>query len=83
MAEAMQFQKTPGWLNWYAVPSAPTFKVPAGAVDAHCHVFGPKGTREFARSPDWRTEADRILAMVKSKTPENKTPETKTPENKT
>lgn len=25
-------------------------------------LFGPKGTKEFARSPDWRTEADRILA---------------------
>src|ERR1700761_4293298 len=22
-------------------PSKPEFKVPAGAVDAHCHVFGP------------------------------------------
>jgi len=30
-------------------------------------LFGPKGTREFARSPDWRTEADRILGMIKSK----------------
>lgn len=29
-------------------------------------VFGPKGTPEFARSADWRTEADRILARVKS-----------------
>ena len=29
-------------------------------------VFGPKGTPEFARSPDWRTEADRILARIKS-----------------
>lgn len=28
-------------------------------------LFGPKGTKEFARSPDWRTEADRILAHVK------------------
>ena len=28
-------------------------------------LFGPKGTKEFARSPDWRTEADRILARVK------------------
>ena len=28
-------------------------------------LFGPKGTREFAKSPDWRTEADRILAMLK------------------
>jgi 3-hydroxyisobutyrate dehydrogenase-like beta-hydroxyacid dehydrogenase len=25
-------------------------------------LFGPKVTSEFARSPDWRTEADRILA---------------------
>jgi 3-hydroxyisobutyrate dehydrogenase-like beta-hydroxyacid dehydrogenase len=28
-------------------------------------LFGAKGTREFAKSPDWRTEADRILAMLK------------------
>jgi hypothetical protein len=27
-------------------------------------LFGPKGTAEFARSPDWRTEADRILAGI-------------------
>ena len=26
--------------------------------------FGAKGTKEFARSPDWRTEADRILAQL-------------------
>jgi 3-hydroxyisobutyrate dehydrogenase-like beta-hydroxyacid dehydrogenase len=30
-------------------------------------VFGPKGTPAFARSPDWRTEADRILAGVAQK----------------
>ncbi|SIT67250.1 amidohydrolase family protein [Microbacterium sp. RU33B] len=35
------FEKTPGWLDWYDGPSAPTFRMPAGAVDAHCHVFGP------------------------------------------
>jgi 3-hydroxyisobutyrate dehydrogenase-like beta-hydroxyacid dehydrogenase len=29
-------------------------------------LFGPKGTAAFARSPDWRTEADRILAGIKS-----------------
>ncbi|MEA2821148.1 MAG: hypothetical protein QOJ86_3152 [Bradyrhizobium sp.] len=28
-------------------------------------LFGVKGTKEFARSPDWRTEADRILAGIK------------------
>jgi 3-hydroxyisobutyrate dehydrogenase-like beta-hydroxyacid dehydrogenase len=31
-------------------------------------VFGTKGTGEFARSPDWRTEADRILGTIKPKT---------------
>jgi 3-hydroxyisobutyrate dehydrogenase-like beta-hydroxyacid dehydrogenase len=27
-------------------------------------LFGPRGTTEFARSADWRTEADRILTRV-------------------
>ena len=35
------FAKTPGWLDWCARPSTPQFKPPPGAVDAHCHVFGP------------------------------------------
>jgi hypothetical protein len=30
-------------------------------------LFGTKGSKSFARSPDWRTEADRILAAVKAK----------------
>jgi 2-pyrone-4,6-dicarboxylate lactonase len=44
----MELQKTPGWLDWYAGPSKPRFKVPAGAVDAHCHVFGPGAEFPFA-----------------------------------
>ena len=28
-------------------------------------IFGEKGSKEFARSPDWRTEADRILQHLK------------------
>jgi 3-hydroxyisobutyrate dehydrogenase-like beta-hydroxyacid dehydrogenase len=28
-------------------------------------LFGARGTKEFARSADWRVEADRILAMLK------------------
>jgi 2-pyrone-4,6-dicarboxylate lactonase len=46
----MQFEKTPGWLDWYTGPSKPTFQLPAGAVDAHCHVFGPG--HEFPYAPE-------------------------------
>ncbi|VIO67777.1 amidohydrolase family protein [Bradyrhizobium ivorense] len=42
------FEKTPGWLDWYTGPSTPRFKLPTGAVDAHCHVFGPGGEYPYA-----------------------------------
>jgi len=29
------------WLPVHPSPHAPTYRPPAGAVDAHCHVFGP------------------------------------------
>ncbi len=44
------FTKTPGWLDWYSDPSTPRFQLPAGAVDAHCHVFGPG--EEFPFAPE-------------------------------
>ncbi|MFB7449585.1 amidohydrolase family protein [Streptomyces sp. NPDC056194] len=44
------FEKTPGWLDWYAGPSRPEFRLPDGAVDAHCHVFGPGA--EFPYAPE-------------------------------
>ncbi|HTF46513.1 MAG TPA: amidohydrolase family protein [Pseudonocardia sp.] len=43
-----RFSKTPGWLEYHAAPSTPTYMLPAGTVDAHCHVFGPGDTFPFA-----------------------------------
>ncbi|MGH8110764.1 MAG: amidohydrolase family protein [Rhodanobacteraceae bacterium] len=48
MADARIFTKTPGWLDFCANPSRPRFRVPDGAVDAHCHVFGPGATFPYA-----------------------------------
>lgn len=44
----MSFEKTPGWLDWYANPSKPQFRLPPGAIDAHCHVFGPGAVFPYA-----------------------------------
>jgi len=35
------FQKDADWLDYCANPTRPRFVPPPGAVDAHCHVFGP------------------------------------------
>jgi len=39
----------PDYLPFHPNPKVPDFKVPAGSVDAHCHVFGPAA--KFPYSP--------------------------------
>ncbi len=36
------------WLVFDPSPSPPTFRLPPGSVDAHCHVFGPGAIFPFA-----------------------------------
>jgi len=53
-----------GLTPWSAAGTAERQAWVADLADAG--VFGPKGTKEFARSADWRTEADRILAELRA-----------------
>ena len=39
---------SPGYIPFDPNPSKPKFKPPPGAVDAHCHVFGPESKFPFA-----------------------------------
>jgi len=47
MSEAT-FKMDDGWLVYHPSPSKPEFNPPRGAVDAHCHVFGPGDTFPYA-----------------------------------
>jgi len=38
----------PDWLPFHPSPAKPDFVPPPGAVDAHCHVFGPEAEFPFA-----------------------------------
>src|ERR1700755_2310193 len=38
----------PPYIPFHPNPSKPKFKPPPGAVDAHCHVFGPASRFAFA-----------------------------------
>ncbi len=42
------FRSDSDWLHWHQSPSKPSYVPPAGAVDAHCHVFGPGDDFPFA-----------------------------------
>ncbi len=43
------FVMDPGWKCFHPSPSKPTFVPPKGAVDAHCHVFGPGERFPYAK----------------------------------
>ena len=42
------FEMDADWLPFHPSPSVPSYRPPPGAVDAHCHVFGPGDAFPFA-----------------------------------
>jgi 2-pyrone-4,6-dicarboxylate lactonase len=42
--------------SWHAAPSKPAFIPPPGAVDAHCHVFGPQAQFPFSAKAKYLPE---------------------------
>jgi 2-pyrone-4,6-dicarboxylate lactonase len=42
------FTMDSGWRSYHPAPSKPAFAPPAGAVDAHCHIFGPGARFPYA-----------------------------------
>lgn len=54
------------WLEFHPAPKTPDFVLPKGAVDAHCHVFGP--SPEFPFAPERKytpcnAGKDRLFAL--------------------
>src|SRR5512145_1287604 len=39
---------SPGYIPFHPNPSRPKYRPPAGAIDAHCHVFGPESRFPYA-----------------------------------
>ena len=52
--------------SWHANPSKPTYVPPPGAVDAHCHVFGPMAQFPFSPKAKYIPEdagPDKLFAL--------------------
>ena len=52
--------------SWSEAPSRPRFAVPAGAIDAHCHVFGPAADFPFSAKAKYLPQdagADALFAL--------------------
>ena len=52
--------------SWIEMPSRPHFVPPAGAVDAHCHVFGPMADFPFSAKAKYLpqdADADMLFAL--------------------
>ncbi|MEJ5975333.1 amidohydrolase family protein [Novosphingobium sp. PS1R-30] len=53
-------------VSWHANPSKPRFIPPPGAVDAHCHVFGPMAQFPFSAKAKYLPEdagPDKLFAL--------------------
>lgn len=53
-------------LSWHSAPSKPRYAPPPGAVDAHCHVFGPMAQFPFSAKAKYLPEdagPDKLFAL--------------------
>lgn len=65
-AHAQAYGADPDYLPFHPSPSMSSFRPPAGAVDAHCHVFGPASRFPFAPERKYTpvdAPADQLFAL--------------------